>query len=200
MGNTVKNRIGERYGRLIVVDKAPSKHGYARWSCICDCGKIKNVSGTCLQQGRIKSCGCLRKEICKQRAAFNSENNKLSRGEAASNLLYAVYRHNAGIRDREFSLTKEQFLEITSSNCYYCGTEPQQVYKSSTPETGNYIYNGVDRVDNSLGYNSNNCVACCKTCNWMKRTQSVSEFILACNRVSDYNNHKRLAEMSSSAI
>jgi hypothetical protein len=41
---------------------------------------------------------------------------------------------------------------------------------------GVFIGNGVDRVENSLGYSVDNCVACCKICNWMKLTLSVDEF------------------------
>jgi hypothetical protein len=41
---------------------------------------------------------------------------------------------------------------------------------------GNYIYNGVDRVNNSLGYTKDNCKPCCKMCNKMKGTMSLEEF------------------------
>jgi len=193
----INDRIGQRYGRLVVIEKAPSKHGSARWWCLCDCGKKKNVSGSCLQQGRVKSCGCLRKEICKQRAAINSENNQLSYGESAFNLLYAVYRHNAEIRNRDFTLTKEDFKSLTSGTCFYCGAAPFCIYQPNK-KTGEYIYNGVDRQDNSQGYVLTNCVTCCKTCNWMKRTLGANEFISACQKVVDYTNHKKSVEISDS--
>ena len=194
---TKKDRIGERYGRLLVLEKAPSRHGYARWLCKCDCGRTKDVSGTCLQQGRIKSCGCLRKETATLRASINSENNKLLPGESAFLLLYNVYKHNAEIRDRAFTLTTEQFRNLTSGTCEYCGLKPSSEYQTAS-RNGGYIYNGVDRVDNNVGYILENCVTCCKTCNWMKRVQTTKEFINSCQRVVDYTNHKKLAEMSNS--
>lgn len=195
------NRIGTRYGRLLVTSQAPSKHGYARWWCLCDCGKTKNVSGTCLQQGRIKSCGCLRRETCTIRATLNSEINTLSKGEAAFNQLYATYRNNATIKGRDFTLTKEQFKSLTESPCEYCGDGPKSICKSSTEKTGALLYNGVDRVDNTLGYTLENCVACCKVCNWMKRVQTQEEFYISCCKVAKYfENHKKSAEMTDSII
>ena len=195
--NNYKNRIGEKYGRLLVIEKAQSKHGYARWTCKCDCGRIKEVSGTCLQQGRIKSCGCLRKETATFRASVNSENNKLLPGESAFLLLYNVYKHNAEIRSREFTLTTEQFKALTSGTCVYCGLTPSSEYQTAS-KNGGYIYNGVDRIDNNIGYTLENCATCCKTCNWMKRVQTTEEFINSCKRIVDYTNHKKSAEMADS--
>jgi len=202
MGKTTKiNRTGMRYGRLLVTSQAPSKHGYARWWCLCDCGKTKNVSGTCLQQGRIKSCGCLRKETCTLRVSLNSEINTLNTGDAAFNQLYATYCNNAHIKGREFTITKEQFKEFTTSNCIYCGDGPKSIGKSSTEKTGVYLYNGIDRVDNNLGYTLGNCVTCCKTCNWMKRVQTQEEFYESCCKVVNYfKNHKKSAEMTDSIL
>jgi hypothetical protein len=198
MGKTTKiERTGERHGRLLVTSQAPSRHGYARWWCLCDCGRTKNVSGTCLQQGRIKSCGCLRKETSTHRAALNSESNTLIKGEAAFNQLYATYRNNAHIKGRDFTLTKEQFKALTVGACLYCGDGPKSIGRSSTEKTGAYLYNGIDRVDNSLGYTLENCVTCCKICNWMKRSQSQDEFYNSCCKVVSYfRNHKNSAEMT----
>mgnify|MGYP007070112635 CR=1 FL=1 len=32
------------------------------WKCQCDCGNICEVAGVNLRHGRVKSCGCLKKE------------------------------------------------------------------------------------------------------------------------------------------
>lgn len=59
---------GNRYGRLTVVRevKRPGK-GHRYWLCKCDCGKEKVVSGTHLQSGHTKSCGCYRRELPKDK-------------------------------------------------------------------------------------------------------------------------------------
>lgn len=56
------NEINNRYDRLVVVSRAPSKSGLARWNCRCSCGKSLVVAGTHLRSGRTKSCGCLRRD------------------------------------------------------------------------------------------------------------------------------------------
>lgn len=64
---SVKDRIGERYGRLVVVARAENKierSGAVRahWECRCDCGQIRITSGQSLSRGSTQSCGCLAKE------------------------------------------------------------------------------------------------------------------------------------------
>jgi hypothetical protein len=66
-GMTVKDRAGEKYGRLTVLLRAPNKvepSGAVRamWKCVCECGNSLTVSGHALSKGHTKSCGCLMKE------------------------------------------------------------------------------------------------------------------------------------------
>lgn len=49
---------GQRFGRLIVLEKAPSKNKKVYWKCQCDCGNIIETRGDRLKAGRVKSCGC----------------------------------------------------------------------------------------------------------------------------------------------
>ena len=50
-------------------------------------------------------------------------------------------------------------------------------------QNGDFIYNGLDRIDNSKNHSKENCVACCKYCNYAKRERSFSEFKEWINRV-----------------
>jgi hypothetical protein len=40
-----------------------------------------------------------------------------------------------------------------------------------------FRYNGIDRVDSSMGYVAGNVVPCCSTCNRMKLDHSYDDFI-----------------------
>lgn len=52
---------GQKFGRLTVIGVF-SKSKKIKWSCICECGKKKNVLAHKLRDGLIKSCGCYRLE------------------------------------------------------------------------------------------------------------------------------------------
>lgn len=41
---------------------------------------------------------------------------------------------------------------------------------------GNFIYNGLDRINSMLLHNLNNIVPCCKLCNYLKRSLSLEKF------------------------
>lgn len=61
MGKLI-NEIGNVYGYLTVIDKAPSKDGRAMWKCKCKCGNETIVTGKLLRSGHTRSCGCLKSE------------------------------------------------------------------------------------------------------------------------------------------
>ena len=60
---------GRRFGRLVVLERAPYNDGQNKsvWTCRCDCGKMINVSGYHLRRGMTQSCGCYRHEMASQR-------------------------------------------------------------------------------------------------------------------------------------
>jgi hypothetical protein len=59
--NKIINEVGNRYGKLVVLEKANNRrYGNAAWLCQCDCGNKIIVSGQELRKGDTKSCGCLK--------------------------------------------------------------------------------------------------------------------------------------------
>jgi len=60
-----KNIIGNKYGRLTVIEfsHVDEKTKSAFWICECDCGNMVTVHGNKLRRGHTKSCGCLQKEF-----------------------------------------------------------------------------------------------------------------------------------------
>ena len=61
MGKVI-NEIGNKHGKLLVIDRADNINNRAAWICKCDCGNYITVIGKELRNGHTKSCGCLRKE------------------------------------------------------------------------------------------------------------------------------------------
>ena len=88
---------------------------------------------------------------------------------------YWQYRHSAERRAIDWQLTKEQVYVLFAGNCHYCDTPPNTRYnRAGCVQT--FVYNGIDRVDNSKGYTIDNVVSCCKHCNFAKSEMSVDEF------------------------
>jgi len=75
--------------------------------------------------------------------------------------LFKRYIKQCARRNVFWNLTLEQFKEITSNPCTYCGIPPLQITRS-------YKYNGIDRKNNKKGYEPENVTACCGQCNRIK--------------------------------
>jgi hypothetical protein len=72
-----------------------------------------------------------------------------------------TYIGRANKKGYGFTLTEEQFKDLLSQDCYYCG------------DPGGTI----DRLDSAQGYTIENSKPCCLTCNWMKVQLSHDQFI-----------------------
>lgn len=165
----------KRFGKLVVISRnGNDKHRRAKWLCQCDCGNTITTIAQNLINGGTRSCGCYHSMEVSTRLK-GIPVLILSEGQAAFNILYGRYKKSAEKRGLSFNLTKEQFRELTNKNCYYCGGTPNQViFKRDA--NGVYTYNGIDRVNNEIGYEIENCVSCCKHCNIMKNSFNKDEF------------------------
>jgi hypothetical protein len=105
--------------------------------------------------------------------------------------LYRHYRKSARKRGHVFELTLEVFVDVTQHNCYLCGIEPSQVHRDNSRDksivNNPFIYNGIDRVDNKLGYIIGNLATACSSCNMVKRFGNVEQFLLYIKRAYEYN-------------
>lgn len=52
--------VGQRFGKLTVIEQSKDECGCVKWVCQCDCGNITVVRGSSLRSGGTKSCGCKR--------------------------------------------------------------------------------------------------------------------------------------------
>ena len=106
-------------------------------------------------------------------------------GGSAFNSLIARYKKRAENKGMVWELTTEEFRRLTKENCYLCGAEPSTIAPSRYKPAGDYVYNGIDRVDNSKGYTDSNSKACCWTCNSIKKNRSLAELLEWIEKVHD---------------
>jgi hypothetical protein len=161
---------GDRYGKLVVIGFAYSKRVGKRkdfkhfYTVLCDCGIEKQLQSGNLTTGRTNSCGCSKSDWV-----------KLPHGVAAMRHTINGYKQAAKKRGILWDLTDEQFYNLTQSTCKYCGCTPKN-RNSYGRKTGDYVYNGIDRVDSNLHYTIDNVVPCCKRCNLAKNDMTMQEF------------------------
>lgn len=115
----------------------------------------------------LESCGCARGIVNRQFV--------LPPGQANSHAVLRIAKTGATKRNLDWLITDEHALHIMSQDCHYCGIKPSQEYRHKR-SNGGFIYNGIDRVDNSKGYIVGNVVACCGNCNKAKGTMQIEEF------------------------
>lgn len=132
---------------------------------------------------QCKKCGEIfsRKKDC----IHNFENLKCKNcihnryGKCLNTLLYNSfihYKNNAKQRNIEWKLTEEEFKNIITQPCIYCGEFPN-ITKTTKYKDEYEKVTGIDRVDSTKEYSVENCVSCCKMCNIMKNKFSKEDFI-----------------------
>lgn len=168
---------GQQFGKLTAIQRSERPKSYkpcrkSFWLCNCECGKQTVVISEALRKGRTKSCGCLKRKKLSRRGFKQPGLMGLKR-------IYRIYRSKAKKRGLSFRISLKRFKKLTKQICYYCGKEPSLIssargtkgYSEERIKFGEYIYNGIDRVNNKKGYTNDNCVPSCIMCNRMISTQ-----------------------------
>lgn len=172
-------KIGYKFNKWTVLEKTEERsHKNILWKCKCECGNISKLKASVIKNNLSKGCrNCANK-------------SKLKKGEACFNDLYGSYKRRAKKKQLEFNLSKEDFKAITSKNCYYCGKKPSHQLKIKYNRyNGSYIYNSIDRINNSVGYIIENCIAACGDCNKMRNSiLTVEEMKIATKAILKYRS------------
>lgn len=112
------NLVGDRYGRLTVLESAEptiyqvngKPRPYPKWLCQCDCGNKIIVSQSHLRTGHTTSCGCYMKDVVRERNVANKVLNEYDlSGE------YGVGYTSDG---REFYFDLEDYNKIKNYHWY----------------------------------------------------------------------------------
>ena len=142
----------------------------------CECGNIV-IKPSAFTSWSSKTCGnrCPLSKQLKSNASRSHVREMAPQGFTGMSRVYDLYKRRALKKGFEFSLSKEEFRELTSSPCFYCKEPPSMEYvhrikRASKREIENsrYFYNSLDRIDSSRGYTLDNVRPSCKCCNTMK--------------------------------
>ena len=164
-------QIGTKLNLFTVVDYDTTAGKYILQ---CSCGKTTKYNSAyikkCLKNGKAQGCFECTKNLIRP-------NMRLKDFEGAKRNVFSNYKQAAKRRKYLFELSEEEFFKIIVQNCFYCNEPPNMTlrYKKRRSYDG-FKFNGVDRINNIIGYTFKNCVPCCKICNNSKSTLSKQEW------------------------
>ena len=145
------------------IDRLDSYKGYIIDNCV-SCCSICNYMKCCLDPITfIDRCRHISEYINFEECFRNSKNTT-----------FYNYKLRATKKNLSFELSKEEFNYICKSSCTYCKRKASDIHK-----------NGVDRIDNNIGYTIINSASCCSDCNYMKKWYSKESFLEKCRKISD---------------
>jgi hypothetical protein len=116
-------------------------------------------------------------EVMQKWRDANPEKATLMKEQKNNNIDYSYtnYKYSSELKQLIFEFTKEDFIRIVKLPCNYCGI---------IQEKG---FNGIDRIDSTIGYIIDNCVSCCAMCNFMKGCLNKHIFIKRVEHILTYN-------------
>lgn len=140
---------GKKFSKLTPIKKIPKLNGVGRiWECLCDCGKITNVSTGNLLNGNTKSCGCYKKFIGSQRKTHGqSSTNKTSEYQAWKGMKYRCYNKNGDhyhIYGARGIVVCDRWVNSFENFIADMGKKPTSKHS-------------LDRIDNNGNYSPENC-------------------------------------------
>lgn len=91
-------------------------------------------------------------------------------------------KNSAKKREKAWNITDDFAKELMIKPCHYCGLIQLDV-----------MVNGIDRVNNDIGYEYDNVVSCCKLCNYFKKNYTVDTFLSHVKRI--FHNQINLGHM-----
>jgi hypothetical protein len=128
--------------------------------------------------------------VISKRTGKNQYTGPLPNRDGAVRRVLAQYLFNAKKRKLIFALSFEEFKELISKNCFWCGDPPFQIIrirwksKDEYKEQPPFFYTGIDRLDNAVGYLVGNCAPCCKVCNAMRSDMTIEAFLAKIRKIA----------------
>ena len=141
---TLKDLVGERFGRLTVVKHAGRGRNHHMWLCRCECGAERRVQALHLKSGHTRSCGCWSRE----QASATHRQHGLTRS--------AVYKAWDHMKGRCLNNNDPEYRNYGARGITVCARwlDFASFFQDmGHPQPGQ----SIERADNDAGYFPENC-------------------------------------------
>ncbi|WP_239700368.1 AP2 domain-containing protein [Mammaliicoccus sp. D-M17] len=140
--------IGKQFNYLKVLEySGKNKHKKKLYNCLCTrCGNEKVMIGTEVKNGYSKSCGCLSRDIAKNRSTSHG---------MSKTLIYSKWK---GMKKRCYQKTYQYYNSYGGRGITMCD-EWKNDFSAFYNDMGDIPFEGaeLDRIDNDKGYYKENC-------------------------------------------
>lgn len=169
-------KSGDKFDKLTVISDdytyANIKAKRILYQVRCDCGNEFGAIATKLRTGVTTS--------CRQCSYRDREVSRLQVSQEQQ--LFTRFVLNRAEKDGiEVTIELDDYIKLSSSNCFYCDDSPREVnYFSGRKYVNNEkrFINGLDRKDRNQGYTLENSIPCCSSCNYAKHVLNEEEFYM----------------------
>ncbi len=143
--------IGQRFGRLTVLAfsetrRTPKGRALHYFTCACDCGGTVISNSQSIKWGDVRSCGCLRKEVCAAKATIHGKSG------------HRLYRVWCAMIDRCCNKTNASFRYYGARGIKVCKRWKNFNLFLSDMEHGWRIGLTLERKNNDGGYRPGNVI------------------------------------------
>jgi 5-methylcytosine-specific restriction endonuclease McrA len=150
----------KRFGRLFVLKETDVP---CMWWCRCDCGDIHVVSSSNLLKGKIRSCGCLKREHLATLRSIYIFKHGLTGTKEYERTRHTIRRERKRALDSQWTPEMQLALEAFFPACVACGSSKRLTTDHVLPlSKGNGLVPG-------------NAVILCTNCNSRKRTKRLEQ-------------------------
>lgn len=145
-GRTPANLVGQRFGRLLVISLHHYTYGHYHWNTQCDCGNMHVAQTVLLRNGKVQSCGCLKKE----------NRQRLTHGHTAGGKQTRVHHVWCGMMSRCYTPSSTRYEDWGGRGIIVCDrwhTFVNFLADMGEPPDGM----SIDRINNEGNYEKGNC-------------------------------------------
>jgi hypothetical protein len=149
----IKILIGQRFGRLVTLERHSEKYKRTHWVCQCDCGNKIRAENTNLMRGNTLSCGCWQRRQAIKAHLTHGESRQRSKEQDCSK----EYSCWTSMRGRCLNPKNKRYKDYGGRGIIICERWINS-YEAFLEDMGRCSFSlTLDRIDNNGNYEPANC-------------------------------------------